>query len=294
MNSSVVTIRLPGGEEYEFRVDRSTFTIGRSAVCDLALPSPSVSSTHAEIQTDVAGGGIVVTDLGSKNGTFVVGARIAPHRAVSAGPRDEVKIANVVLRATRYQEQDHSDSLSLDASTSLSRVLLRGMLGDAIRHNRVYFQVLKGPAVGSRLVVDESTERALIGTGPDVGLDLEEPALAGSPIHVVLRGQAYHVVPIDVAPIRVNRERLKATCQLRSGDRVRVLESTILFSDPLQEAVDELARLDAADRSAASISTADRKRAPKALEIAVFGFALLTLLGSALFLLYVVGVFGGQ
>ena len=51
--------------------------IGREG-CDLTLPSLQVSRVHAEIRR--AGNGHVVTDLGSTNGTFIGGARVATQR----------------------------------------------------------------------------------------------------------------------------------------------------------------------------------------------------------------------
>src|SRR4051794_29706057 len=50
--------------------------LGRDAACDVVLRHGRVSSQHAEVTR--AGGLVLVTDLGSKNGTRVNGARIAP------------------------------------------------------------------------------------------------------------------------------------------------------------------------------------------------------------------------
>ena len=50
-------------------------TIGRSSRCDLTLASPLVSRVHAEVVRTSAGP--VLRDLGSVNGTFVNGAKVA-------------------------------------------------------------------------------------------------------------------------------------------------------------------------------------------------------------------------
>jgi hypothetical protein len=52
--------------------------IGRSADCGLRLDHPSVSRAHAELAD--AGDGWCLRDLGSKNGTFVDGARVGEAR----------------------------------------------------------------------------------------------------------------------------------------------------------------------------------------------------------------------
>jgi pSer/pThr/pTyr-binding forkhead associated (FHA) protein len=58
------------------RGGRSGFgwVIGRSRHCDLVLGEPTVSRLHAELREE--GGGWVIADLGSTNGTWVNGWRV--------------------------------------------------------------------------------------------------------------------------------------------------------------------------------------------------------------------------
>jgi serine phosphatase RsbU (regulator of sigma subunit)/pSer/pThr/pTyr-binding forkhead associated (FHA) protein len=68
-----------------------THTVGRAPSCAIVLPDPSVSRLHAEIR--VSGDGIEVADAGSRNGTFVNGARITQPVAIRQG--DRVRLGSV-------------------------------------------------------------------------------------------------------------------------------------------------------------------------------------------------------
>src|SRR4051794_41865227 len=66
-------------------------TIGREG-CDVNLMDPEVSRRHATIRDQ--GGSLAIEDLGSTNGTFVNGSRIATVTVLSDG--DEVRLGNTV------------------------------------------------------------------------------------------------------------------------------------------------------------------------------------------------------
>ena len=64
-------------------IEGAGLTIGRLPPCDLLLPGGEVSRQHCRI--DVAGGEASITDLGSTNGTFVDGRRLAAPAALRPG-----------------------------------------------------------------------------------------------------------------------------------------------------------------------------------------------------------------
>ncbi len=79
--------RLPVGRDPDFCPDLS----GRLAAY------PNVSNCHAELR--FVGGRIRVTDLGSTNGTFLNGRRLAPHQAETVHHGDELRFArDLVVR----------------------------------------------------------------------------------------------------------------------------------------------------------------------------------------------------
>jgi pSer/pThr/pTyr-binding forkhead associated (FHA) protein len=73
VNARLVAIEGPeAGSARE--IPKGTFTVGRAAVCNLVIESAAVSKTHARLER--TNNYLMVTDLGSANGTFVNGVRI--------------------------------------------------------------------------------------------------------------------------------------------------------------------------------------------------------------------------
>jgi pSer/pThr/pTyr-binding forkhead associated (FHA) protein len=61
--------------QHDFELSVGEFTIGRSDECQLALDDPNVNRRHAVLR--VQADGVSITDLGSRNGTFVDGVKIS-------------------------------------------------------------------------------------------------------------------------------------------------------------------------------------------------------------------------
>lgn len=118
--------------------------IGRDAACDLIIDHPSVSRRHATITVDPRSGRIVVTDLDSRNGTWLGAARLAGAEAVNAGDRVEIGFVSVRLEQLADEELAHLDrvakkllSSGVDALTGLAtRSWLQDSLPVAIAEHR--------------------------------------------------------------------------------------------------------------------------------------------------------------
>jgi pSer/pThr/pTyr-binding forkhead associated (FHA) protein len=70
--------------------------IGRSADCQISLPSTLVSTEHARLRRD--GGGWILTDLGSTNGTTVNRRTVRREQRLEDG--DLIQIGDIQLRLT--------------------------------------------------------------------------------------------------------------------------------------------------------------------------------------------------
>ncbi len=88
--------------------------IGRLPTCDIVLPYPQVSGRHTSVMKS-PDGNLLVGDLGSTNGTYVNGQRLAPGQPIAVPPRTRVfvgpypvivDIINNSITAYVEQQQD--------------------------------------------------------------------------------------------------------------------------------------------------------------------------------------------
>lgn len=87
----VVLVMFKDGERREFPLAEARTIVGRRQDCGLRIPTKDVSRQHCEFEV---GSGVALRDLGSTNGTYVNGKRIAETR-LKAG--DRVSIGPVVF-----------------------------------------------------------------------------------------------------------------------------------------------------------------------------------------------------
>jgi len=76
--------------------------IGRDPACDVVLSEITVSRRHAAVRQD--GNTVVISDLGSSNGTFVNDAPVADGTRVDAG--DVIRLGAAELRV-RVESGEH-------------------------------------------------------------------------------------------------------------------------------------------------------------------------------------------
>ena len=86
----VVLVMFKDGERRDFPLSAAKTVLGRKDDCGLRIPTPDVSRAHCEVESlDTE---ITIRDLGSANGTYVNGKRIA-ETTLSAG--DHISIGPV-------------------------------------------------------------------------------------------------------------------------------------------------------------------------------------------------------
>ena len=85
-------IRLVSGDGRNYPLQMGSTIIGRGDQATLRLPDVGISRRHARLDFD--GGQVVLTDLGSTNGTMVNGQRVS---AVALNPGDMIQLGTTTL-----------------------------------------------------------------------------------------------------------------------------------------------------------------------------------------------------
>jgi hypothetical protein len=86
------TVRLVAGDGRSYPLSIGSTVIGRGDQANLRLPDVGISRRHARLDFD--GAQVVLTDLGSTNGTMVNGQRIS---AVALNPGDMIQLGTTTL-----------------------------------------------------------------------------------------------------------------------------------------------------------------------------------------------------
>jgi len=113
----VAQLRLANGTEYQLYA--GTNTIGRRSSNQIILADAFASGRHAEIDCQ-ADGTVVLTDLGSTNGTFVGGERLAPNTPVTLTEATQF----------RFAKSDATLVLLGEPSSDAEATMLAGNLGE--------------------------------------------------------------------------------------------------------------------------------------------------------------------
>ena len=92
MGGGARNVRLVSGDGRSYPLSIGSTVIGRGDQANLRLPDVGISRRHARLDFD--GAQVVLTDLGSTNGTMVNGQRVS---AVALNPGDMIQLGTTTL-----------------------------------------------------------------------------------------------------------------------------------------------------------------------------------------------------
>ncbi|MEX2108827.1 MAG: FHA domain-containing protein [Solirubrobacterales bacterium] len=206
------------------------FVIGRDEGADLTLDDAEVSREHAALK-QLPGGKAEITDLGSRNGTYVNGAKISGPTVLEGG--EEIKVGETTLVAsgppappssgdTRGGDTQGGDTQGGD--TGATKISARPPL----------FALKIGSGANAGKQVELSGDRFVIGRdeGADLTLDDAEVSREHAALKQLPGGKAEITDLGSRNGTYVNGAKISGPTVLEGGEEIKVGETTLVASGP--------------------------------------------------------------
>ncbi len=216
--------------------------LGRRAGSDVELPFASVSGAHARLLP--RDGQWLLEDLGSANGTWVNGTRLAPGAPQLLAAGTGFRIADVGLvfeGAVRSHERPADEPVH--GTETIARRLVADLFAGLPSRQPARLTVIDGPDQGRSLDIAEPGRRYRVGRARSCDLVLADPDASREQVEIERRWEGLMVrdpgskngVALDGA--RIEGERLVADGQILGIGATR-----IRIEDPESRYLDEVRR----------------------------------------------------
>jgi len=93
---------------HRFFITQDEMVLGRDPSADIAILDQSISRKHAKVVK--SGGKVLITDLGSQNGTLINDKKLAPNESRGLAKEDMIKLGSTIMK---YLPQGELETLFL-------------------------------------------------------------------------------------------------------------------------------------------------------------------------------------
>jgi hypothetical protein len=80
---------------HRFFITQNEMVLGRDPSADIAILDQSISRKHAKVTK--SGGKVLLTDLGSQNGTLINDKKLAPNESRGLAKEDMIKLGSTIM-----------------------------------------------------------------------------------------------------------------------------------------------------------------------------------------------------
>jgi len=227
--------------EHAFDLERDVVLVGRRAGADVPLPHPDVGGVHLRLER--AGREVTLVDGAIASGTVVNGVRLGP------GARRALADGDAIVVAGRFRLRFAAVSpagaaTAADATAALARAMVRDVLASLSESAPEATPWLEDASSGTRVALPAPGRSLVLGRGETCDVVLRDSDLSRD--HARLTRAFAGTTLADLGSkngTRVNDERLDVGVErpLHDGDRVSLGATTLVFRDPTDAYLRELA-----------------------------------------------------
>src|SRR6185369_2269128 len=113
-STASLKILLPTGDVFDRDITNAETQIGKGPRNDLVIADPAVSTAHAILRRD--GDSYTISDIGSRNGTYVNGERVAESQKLNHGDVIGIGLSKLTFRIGNHSETGAIDSEVITAA----------------------------------------------------------------------------------------------------------------------------------------------------------------------------------
>lgn len=217
----------------EYPLESGHITIGREPGNDIVLENLLVSGYHARI--DKAGNDCILTDLQSKNGSFVNGERITSAKLKNG---DQILVGKHTLVFNLEPSETEVDDKLTEATMFMD--VAQGAAQPPTEQPQNALRASGATGSGKRLAVlcfltggteEYELAKKLVRLGKGQEADIHvggifTPKVAAT---ISMRPTGYHLTPVGRVKIKVNGAQVKGSYRLREFDTVEVGSARLQF-----------------------------------------------------------------
>ncbi len=198
--------------------------IGRGEDVDVTLDNAAVSRHHASLE--MRNGTYYLTDLKSKNGTFVNGRKI--EETVSVTEADHIEIGKFRFAPVQVLPRRSSTTMPGDFEGTVY-VAPKGKQDRATAGRAPRLTLIQGKASPNGLAF-EGKETVTLGKHADCNLRLSGWLVGKTQCYIVARDGDYHLVHhAGWRSTRINGQKIRGEQRLRTGDTICIAGSKLMF-----------------------------------------------------------------
>ncbi|MGE3982750.1 MAG: FHA domain-containing protein [Dehalococcoidia bacterium] len=224
--SSLKLVVLEDGTEHEFVVDKPSVVLGRALSNEIVIADVKASRTHARFDWD--GDSCTVSDLGSRNGTFVNGVKV---ERAALKPGDSVLIGDTRVRfeVGNVDQQMQALAEDSDGPDLMQTMIMHPTIALALNNTSVPRLAIQ--ALGQTWEVELRQDSLSIGRVATNDVPIESEAVSRQHAQLQRRRDGWYIVDRNSTNGTWFRGERIEEHRLEDGDSIQIGPAQVVYKE---------------------------------------------------------------